>query len=427
MATSRDVIVIGAGVIGCSIAYELAKTGRRVTVIDRGKGAGMGSTSSSSAIVRFHYSTFIGVAASWESKHAWEDWEAFLGGKDDGSLARFHRIGALYLDAPEVKIAGTHLLFDEVGVPYESWTAAEVRDRVPGIDPARHYPPKPVTSDEFLSAPDGEIGGSWTPDAGYVDDAAFAAHNLMAAAVRHGADFRFGGAVVAIESQGGSVSGVRTSDETYFADVVINVAGPHSGVINRLAGVTDEFRIRTRPLRQEVHELPGTGHRFPMVGDLDLGTYIRSTPSGKLMIGGTEPECDPLEWLEDPDEFATGPSSAVYEAQTYRAALRLPDIAVPHTPRGVAGVYDVSTDWLPIYDRTSLGGYYVAIGTSGNQFKNAPVVGGFLRSIIDASESGDDHDEKPVDHTLPRTGLVVNLGQYSRLRDPANSAGNVMG
>ncbi|WP_436698087.1 NAD(P)/FAD-dependent oxidoreductase [Nocardioides sp. BYT-33-1] len=427
MSTGRDVIVIGAGVIGCSIAYSFARAGREVLVIDRAKGPGMGSTSASSAVVRFNYSTHTGVAAAWESRQAWSMWEDHLGGTDDGALARFHLTGGLVLDTPEIDAATTCRLFEQVGIPFERWTAGDIRDRIPGLDPARYFPPKPVASDEFWSPADGELGGIWTPDSGFVDDPSFAAHNLMVAARRHGAQFEFGSPVVAIEKRGQRAVGVRTAAERYSCDVLINVAGPHSTVINDMAGVTEEFRIRTRPLRQEVHELPGDGHDYPLVADLDLGTYFRRTPAGNVLVGGAEPACDPLQWLEDPDEFKTTPSHEVYEAQAYRAARRLPELVVPSAPRGVVGVYDVSSDWVPIYDKTSLGGYFVAIGTSGNQFKNAPVVGEFLHAIVTATEAGIDHDQSPVEHKLPRTGVSVDLGDYSRLRDPARTAGNVMG
>lgn len=427
MGSTRDVVVIGAGVIGCSVAYEFARAGRQVLVVDRARGAGMGSTSSSSAVVRFNYSTFTGVAAAWESRQAWDSWEEHLGGTDDGFLAAFHRTGGLFLDSPAVDSGPTLALFDQVGVPYERWTAAQIRDELPGIDPGRHYPPKPVTGEAFWSDPDGEIGGVWTPDAGFIDDPSFAAHNLMAAARRHGAEFAFGRSVVEIVTDDDRVVGVRTAEETIACDVVVNVAGPHSSVINDLAGVSGEFRITTRPLRQEVHELPGTGHTYPLVADLDLGTYLRSTPGGGVLVGGAEPECDPLEWLEDPDDFTATATRTGYEAQAYRAARRLPDLTVPAAVSGLAGVYDVSTDWIPIYDRTSLGGYYVAIGTSGNQFKNAPVVGSFLHAIVAATEAGTDHDVDPVEYKLPLTGTTVDLGHYSRLREPAATSGTVMG
>lgn len=423
-----DVVVIGAGVIGCAIAFEFARNGRRVTVVERAKGPGMGSTSASSAIIRFNYSTYAGVATAWEGRHCWEDWERFLGGTDDGALARFHRTGALVLDADCVDVSRTDALFDEVGVPFEHWTAAEVRAHVPGIDTGRHYPPKPVDSEEFWEPADGELGGIFTPDAGFVDDPSFAAHNLMVAAQCHGAVFRFGASVVSVHSRSGRVSGVALGDGTVLScNVIINVTGPNSGQVNAMAGVLDDFRIHTRPLRQEVHELPGDGSAYPMVADLDLGSYFRSTPSGRLLIGGTEPECDPLHWLDDPDVYALTATRETYEAHAYRVARRLPGAGVPTAVSGIAGVYDVSTDWVPIYDRTSLDGFYVAVGTSGNQFKNAPVVGGFLHALVVATESGVDHDANPVQYRLPRTGLTVNLGDFSRLRDPAVTAGNVMG
>lgn len=428
MSTTADVVVIGAGVIGCSVAYQFAREGRKTIVIDRAKGPGMGSTSASSAIIRFHYSTYTGVAASWEAKHCWEAWEEHLGGTDDGSLARFHRTGGLILDYPDLDVWGTCARYDEVGVPYERWTAAQIRDRFPGIDPARHFPPKPVASAAFWDEPDGELGATWTPDAGFIDDPAFAAHNLMVAARRHGAEFRFGESLTSIGSRGGRVTEVITGAGGIIScDVLVNVAGPHSGVINRLAGVADEFKIRTRPMRQEVHELPASGAVYPMVADTDLGTYFRPTPVGNLLVGGAEPECDPLPWVDDPDNVGINPTLEAYEAQTLRVARRLPGLSIPPAPKGIVGVYDVSTDWVPIYDRTSLGGYYVAIGTSGNQFKNAPVVGGFLHSIVSATESGVDHDRQPVQHVLPRTNLTISLGDYSRLREPTKTAGNVMG
>ena len=81
-----------------------------------------------------------------------------------------------------------------------------------------------------------------------------------------------------------------------------------------------------------------------------------------------------------------------------------------------------------MYDRTQLPGYYVAIGTSGNQFKNAPVVGRFMAEIIHACEGGQDHDSSPVQVKLARTGHMADMGHYSRLRTiNPNSSFSVMG
>ncbi len=436
-ARTADAVVIGAGVIGCSVARALALGGRRVTVVDRLPGPGQGSTSASSAIIRFNYSTLTGVATSWEAHHAWLEWEEFLGGPDDGGrVARFHRTGALTLDAPTHDPRKVLRLFDQVGVPYEELTAEQVRRRYPWLDPARHFPPKPVTDEAFWAEPDGELGGYLSPDAGFVDDPGFAAHNLATAAARHGVQFVFRATVTGVRTSTGRVTGISLADGTRIdSPVVVNVAGPNSGAVNALAGIGQEFQVSTRPVRVEVHRLdPPPTYLTPDGGpgviltDLDLGTYLRGTPSGELNIGGTEPECDPIEWLGDADDFNPNPTLEVYQAQAYRIARRVPDLTVPNRPVGIAAVYDVSDDWIPIYDKTSLPGFYVAIGTSGNQFKNAPIVGDYLREIIDACDRGVDHDSDPVCFRLPRTGIDVDLAAYSRLRRPtADSSNTVMG
>ncbi|MGV9558599.1 NAD(P)/FAD-dependent oxidoreductase [Streptomyces sp. NPDC003401] len=430
-----DAVVVGAGVIGCSIAHALAGTGLRVQVVDRGPAPGHGSTSASSAIVRFNYSTWAGVATAWEARHLWQAWEQHLGGTDDAGLARLVVTGGLVLDTPDQDQQKVSALFDRAGVPYEMWDAPTVRSRLPQLDPGRHHPPKPIRDEAFWADAEGELAGCWTPDAGFVDDPQLAARNLMTAAVREGAVFHFRSQVVAFHRTGDRVSGVELADgRRIAAPVVVNAAGPHSGVVNELAGVGHDFGVRTRPLRQEVHEVRAPeGYHVPdaagpLVADMDLGTYFRGTPSGGLIVGGTEPACDPLHWLAEPDDFSARPTKAVYEAQVYRAARRLPTLTVPPAPRGVVGVYDVSDDWIPLYDRTALAGFYVAIGTSGNQFKNAPLVGRYLAAIIEACENGKDHDTDPVRLTLPHTGHEVDLSHYSRRRrvNP-DSTNTVMG
>jgi glycine/D-amino acid oxidase-like deaminating enzyme len=161
---------------------------------------------------------------------------------------------------------------------------------------------------------------------------------------------------------------------------------------------------------------------------LDLGIYVRPESGGNMLVGGTEPECDPLEWIEDPDAANLNPTVDRYEAQVTRAARRFPDMTVPNRPKGIAGVYDVAEDWTPIYDRTALPGFYVAIGTSGNQFKNAPIIGSIMDWVIDAVENGHDHDNDPVHYTCPHTGHDLNLGSFSRKREiNPDSTGTVMG
>jgi glycine/D-amino acid oxidase-like deaminating enzyme len=429
-SNNHDVVVIGAGVIGSSIALALSRSGRRVVVVDKAGGPGHGSTSASSAIVRFNYSTRDGVALAWESKHCWEQWADHLGHVDDAGLAAFRRTGLVMLDVPVAPRAPVLALFDEVGVPYEEWDAATLRSRVTGLEPGRFWPPKRVDDDAFWADPDGEIGAFFTPDAGYVDDPMLAAHNLAVAAQHHGAEFVFHAEVVEVRRSAGRVDGIVLSDGTRLdAPVVVNAGGPWSSLLNRVAGVGADFTIAVRPLRQEVNQVPGTDvASMPVVADLDLGTYVRPTPGGELLVGGTEPACDPLPWVDDPDAVDPHPTVAVSRAQMLRAARRFPALGVPEVPGGIVGVYDVASDWTPIYDRTDLDGFYVAMGTSGNQFKNAPTVGPLMAALIDAVEGGHDHDADPVSVVGRHSGQAINLGAFSRKR-PRNeaSSGTVIG
>jgi glycine/D-amino acid oxidase-like deaminating enzyme len=425
--------VVGAGVIGAAIALELARAGRSVVVVDKAAGIGHGSTSASSAIVRFHYSTRTAVALAWEARHCWEDWRGHLAHDDPNGLAGFVRTGMLVLEPHPGASAATTTHFDAVGVPWERWSADEVRLRASLLDVGAYGPPKPVASDEFFASARGVLGGTWTPDAGYVDDATLAAHNLAAAARLHGAEFQLRHEVTGLEPAGSRRWRVHTryqeGSEAIDCDVLVNAAGPWSGAVNALAGAGADFAVTSRPMRQEVHWLPSPGEKALTLAlaDPDLGVYLRPTTEG-ILVGGMEPECDPLEWLVRPEDAGQHVTAATYEAQTVRAARRVRDLTVPNRPTGIVGVYDVSTDWAPIYDRTGLPGYYVAMGTSGNQFKNAPVVGQLMAALVAAVESGHDHDRDPLVWTAPRTGQPLALSTYSRLRgvDP-DAPTNVMG
>ncbi|GAA2829091.1 FAD-dependent oxidoreductase [Kitasatospora sp. CM 4170] len=428
-----DAVVVGAGVIGAAVALELARTGRQVVVVDKAGAAGHGSTGASSAIIRFNYSTFDGVATAWEARHLWASWPDHLRLGGHRPLAALRRTGAVLLDAPGAGLSAATTLFERAGVPYERWDAPTLRGRLPGIDPGRYWPPKPVDDDAFFAGPAGELGAVFTPDAGFVDDPQLAAQNLADAAGGLGARFLFHHTVVAVDRQADRVVGVRLADGARIAaPVVVNAAGPWSGGLNRLAGVGSDFTVGVRPLREEVHQVAApsgyTTGGGPVVADLDLGTYLRAASGGQLLVGGTQPACDPPEWIDDPDEADPRPTARRFRAQVTRAARRFPEIGVPGRPLGVAGVYDAADDWTPIYDRTELDGYYVAMGTSGNQFKNAPLVGRYLAALIDRVEAGHDHDREPVRYRCEHTGNVVDLGAFSRRRAVrADAARTVMG
>jgi sarcosine oxidase subunit beta len=324
-------------------------------------------------------------------------------------------------------------LFRAAGIPYEEWDADTIADRLPGLDPTVYYPPRAVDDERFWADGTGRLGGYYTPDAGFIDDPQLAAHNLMVAARAHGARFGFRSKVVEIRRGADGVGGVRTDDGTIVsAPVVVNAAGPHSSVVNALAGVTADMRISTRPLRQEVHVVAAPDEfrlesGAPFVTDGDLGTYFRPHLADTILVGGLEPECDPLVFVDDPDVYRDTPTVEVFETQTLRLSRRVPAVGVPPRPVGLAALYDVTEDWVPIYDTSSLPGFYLACGTSGNQFKNAPMVGRLMATLITEVENGRNHDAEPVTVPCERGPHSIDVGHFSRRRDRASTSNSVLG
>ncbi|MBW2297543.1 MAG: FAD-binding oxidoreductase, partial [Deltaproteobacteria bacterium] len=98
-------------------------------------------------------------------------------------------------------------------------------------------------------------------------------------------------------------------------------------------------------------------------------------------------------------------------------SLRIPDLRIPNQIQGVVDLYDVADDWIPIYDKSDLTGFYMAVGTSGNQYKNAPVVGKMMAELILKCQNGHDHDKDPVIFHLEKLDRDINLRFYSRLRE----------
>ena len=428
-----DAVVIGAGVIGSSVALELARGGRRVVVVDKGPGAGTGSTSASSSIVRYSYSTRDAILTSWEAAQMWFDWSGHLGVTDPDGMARFIEAGNLILRTTGYDGAAMLPWWDRFGIPYELLDTDALKRRYPGLDIGKYYPPKRIDDPSFADDAAGELSAILCLRGGFVDDPMLAAKNLAFAAASLGATFRFRTEVVAIRHDHGVVLGVELADGGVIdAPVVVNVGGPHSSRINRLAGVADEMTIAHRPLRQEVFTAPApAGWRVedgaPFVSDLDVGQYFRPQLGGTLLVGGTEPECDELHWIDDPDVWSEYPTVETWETAMIRLARRVPDFGMPTRPVGLAALYDASDDWVPIYDRSSLHGFFMACGTSGNQFKNAPIAGRFMREIVDATMSGHDHDRDPIQFRGALTGETIDLGAFSRQRPPADTSGTVMG
>jgi sarcosine oxidase subunit beta len=427
----HGVTIIGAGVIGCSVALELARRGTKATVLDRNGDAGHGSTSASCGIVRRYYSTRTMTAMAQEGAEIWAGWGEYLGVDDARDLAVFERPGMLFIPpAIDEGVERTLAHMRELGVDVELLTPEEVRERFPYLDTGSNSPVRVPGDEDFFEETGRSIPGAiFEHDAGYVVSPQLATVNLREAAERAGARFALGRDVTAIEKLD---EGFRLTldDGTHLETrALLNAAGPHTSVVNRMAGATLE--IETRALRREVcaienPEHAGTSASIPIVGDVDSGIYFRPESGGKdIIVGSLDPDCDTFEWV-DPDDWNTNCTVTGFERQILRLMKRFPEAQLG--PRkGIAGLYDVTPlDWHPILDRTDVPGYYVAIGTSGSSFKTAPVIGALMAELILACESGHDHDAEPLHLALPRTGFDVDVSFFSRHRGALHSSNTVL-
>ena len=418
-----DAIIIGAGVIGTSIALGLSRSGLKTLNVDTLPAAGYGSTSNSSAIIRPFYSAIENCALAHEARSRWLNWPEFLAAEDESGYARYSECGMLMLlaEGDQESFQSSFRSMGQLGIAIEHLSTSEIGKRFP-IDEMDSFGPPKLPEDPDFGKPNQTplAGGFYIPQAGYVNDPQLASHNLQRAAETHGAVFKFNTSVVTINRANGRVTGIETREgEVIDAGIVINAAGPHSAKINLLAGVADQMNITTRAERHEVAHVPvpestKPDRLFCVIGDGDTGVYMRPETDCNLLIGSLDPECDGRHYV-DADDYDMALTEQ-WTRQVWRAAQRLPGLSIPNTAQGVVGLYDTTPDWVSVYDKSSLPGFYMAIGTSGNQFKNAPVIGDLMSVLIMACENGHDHDNNPVKFHLQHLNHTIDLGFYSRNR-----------
>ena len=424
MDDTFDAVIIGAGIIGCCTAFELSKMGYKTLNVDKLPAAGYGSTGASCAIIRFHYSTPDGVAMSREGYYYWLDWPKYLEIRDDRGMSVYRNTGALVIKTEINKyLKQVMSSLDALGIGYVEVDPAHIPKYVPNADNRSYFPCRTMDDPAFgQPVADTVKGAIWIPESGYVSDPQLSTHNVQVAAQAKGAAFRFNSEVIDIVKQAGRVAGVALKDQGIVnAPVVLNAAGPHSRIVNEMAGVLEGMNISTRALKQEVCHVPAPeGVDWErdgfLLSDGDIGCYSRPEVGNHILIGSEDPPCDHLEWVDDPDDYNKN-FTHQWTTQVLREAQRFRGLPVPNQPQGIVDLYDVSDDWLPIYDKSDLPGFYMAVGTSGNQYKNAPVVGKMMAELIHACENGLDHDRQPHQFYLAYTKRTCDVGFFSRRRE----------
>jgi sarcosine oxidase, subunit beta len=353
-----DVVVIGAGVIGASVAFHLSRLGAgRVLVVDR-RTIGAGTTSQSSGILRTHYSVKENVEIARLSWNAFDAFPHYV--ENDEASSGLVKCGYM-IAAPE----GPHrqALADSIaaqrafGIPIEELTRAEATCLLPIAD----------LHDAALIA--------YEPEAGFAD-AYLVTHAFASAAKRKGVQFREGVNVRRLLVQAGKVVGIETDRGQVSCGNVISVQNIWSKELEGWTGI----RIPVSAERHTVLALEGPDpYTFKMPVFKDLASpgmlYCRSYGGTQMLVSeGTTGET-----LAGPDD-EQGPVSMDYVGEIgMQVATRFPSFETAGLASSWTGVYDVTPDWNPVLGRApGISGLILGFGFSGHGFKLSPIVGRVL-------------------------------------------------
>jgi sarcosine oxidase subunit beta len=358
MALTADVVIIGGGVTGTSIAFHLAARGvRDVVVVDKSSVAS-GATGKSSACVRQHYSTVETCRMIRYSLDFFERFEELTGGGSCG----FRRTGYL-------------LGVDErMRKPMEASVALQ---RGVGIETRLVAPPEMREIEPRLWTED-LVAGCYEPDSGYCNPAETAQGFARAARAR-GVRVLEDAEVLRVLTEGDHVTGVDTSLGPIHAPRVVNAAGLWGARLGAMVGL--EIPITVCRHKINIVSWPEAARRpHPMVYDFVTNIYTRPELGDHILVGGLDAE--ESHDLADPDRYKEGVSLDESTDALGRVSHRFPVLAEGRIARGYAGCFDVTPDWHPVLDRVGPEGSYVAVGFSGHGFKLSPAVGEMMAALI---------------------------------------------
>jgi sarcosine oxidase subunit beta len=355
---TADCIIIGGGITGVSIAFQLVGLGlRRVVVLEK-KFVGAGGTGRSIGIVRQLYPTRETSQMVLRSLEVFERFGEVVGGSSG-----FVRSGALIGVSPAMRPAleKTLALQREVGVRAEIVEPGDLARIEPRIDPA------------------GLGALLWEPRSGYGDPSAVTT-GYADAARKRGAAIEQGVEVVAIRQAGGRVVGVDTAGGARIdAPAVINAAGLWSPRVARLAGHELPIVVGRHPVFI-VERDAAFGPAHTVYLDLAGGAYARPETGGLTLTGSLTD--DETEHPMDADLLGAEAGFDEASVALARTARAIPALAHARFKQGYAGAFDITSDWMPILDESPLRGLYVAAGMSGHGFKLAPAVGEMMAALV---------------------------------------------
>ena len=353
MSEPADVIVIGGGVQGASLAFHLAKRGTKVIVLEK-KFVGAGATGRSSGLVRMHYDTEVDSRLAWTSFQYFRNWKEMVGG--DCGFTRTGFIQVVGKKYSKALIANVEM-HQAIGIPAFLINADDVRRLAP-----------------FFVVDNIEVA-AYEPESGYAMPSDTASC-LMQAARNHGARLVQNCDVSGVTVAGGKVTGVETTQGTFSAPVVVNAAGAWAEKINTLAGLDLPYSTWRHDTMFVVRPIE-IGPSHPTVIDFENDMYFR--PEGGLTLVGLE-DGNPLG--ESPDTDTDHPKSGFVERAIDRICLRIPvmEQGALHSAHG--GYDGITPDQHALLGAIGPEGYYLDCGHSGTGFKTAPAIGLCMSELI---------------------------------------------
>jgi len=365
VSRTAGAVVVGAGIVGVSTAFNLARLGIKDVVVLERKRVAAEASQLSAGLVRTHYSNAPEARVALRGLHWFENWAELVGGNPG-----FHRTGLANPVAREDhdKLRRNVAMLQRVGVDTQLVGPEELVEMEPSM----------LVDEDQLAA--------YEPRSGYANPAA-TTHAMADAARRLGAEIREVVTVTAIRTEGGRIAGVETSEGTISSPVVVLANGAWS--VPLAAGVGVAIPIEPLAVRLAFIQRPqglrrGWGAHLVLL-DRANGSYIRPDGEDLSMIGLA------VERVEIPtaDDYETAapPSAEFEDLARAQAARRFPGFAqVPVIGRH-SGPIDATPDLCAIIDRVQPEGLYLGVGLSGSGFKKGPAIGEAVAELVALGES----------------------------------------
>lgn len=342
--------------MGCSSAFELAKRGLSVALLDK-KYIGEGPTGHSSAIIRQHYSNELTARMALFSLRVFQDFEEQI-----GDTCHFKQTGFVMIVAAKDRagLEANMALQRSVGIQTELLSSEALHELMPGLETT-------------------ELIAAYEPEGGYADP--YLTVNAFAHAARRlGVRVFQGTEVVGIRFQGDKVIGVETTKERLDAPLVLNTAGAWGAHVAQMAGVDVPIkacRVQVALFRRP----PDQQASHPIVADFVLASYFRSETGNLTLTGLIDPaEADAV---VNPDRFSEHVGFDFVADVGERLVRRYPAMELSQSIGGYASLYAITPDWHPVVDEVPSGsGFFICSGFSGHGFKLGPAVGVMVADML---------------------------------------------